>query len=139
MCRGINRSAFLLKEKKPGSCRLIFPSPLSLTPENGPGSEIPPQSPHPHLQLTQTSPHLQRLTALVGETLELGLVLHRLRHVGDHHRVRRGLRGEFLVEVGHVGLGGGGGRLELGLVLLGQDALKVVDREEATLLQLVRA
>ena len=59
--------------------------------------------------------------------------------MGDHHGVRRGLRGEFLVEVGHVGLGGGGGRLELGLVLLRQDALKVVDSQKATLLQLVSA
>ncbi len=82
---------------------------------------------------------LELLGALVGEALELGLVLHGLRHVGYHHAVRRGLAGELLVKVGHIRGGGGGGRFEFRLVLLRHDTLEIVHSQKATLFELVRA
>jgi len=82
---------------------------------------------------------LELLVAFVGEALELGLVLHGLRHVGYDHAVRRGLAGELLVEVGHVRGGGGRGGLEFSLVLLRHDAFEIVHGQKATLFELVRA
>jgi len=81
---------------------------------------------------------LELFVALVGEALELGLVLHGLRHVGYDHAVRRGLAGKLLVKVGHIGGGGGRGGLEFSLVLFRHDALEIVHGQKATLFELVR-